>query len=96
MAGERAGVSVASQGECEDNGSTGGRCLTNENCDIGLYCDKPEGECKGPGSCDIRPQVCPDIYDPVCGCDSQTYSNSCEAARAGVSVIHQGECGSKS
>lgn len=88
----RAGVSVASKGECEGNGGTTAHCLTNENCDFGLFCDKLVGECKGPGRCEVRPEVCPEIFDPVCGCDNQTYSNSCQAHRAGVSVQHQGEC----
>ena len=28
--------------------------------------------------------ICIEIWDPVCGCDSITYSNSCFAACAGV------------
>ena len=28
--------------------------------------------------------ICIEIYEPVCGCDSITYSNSCFAACAGV------------
>jgi hypothetical protein len=39
--------------------------------------------------------LCPAIYEPVCGCDSITYSNSCEATNyGGVVSFTQGECGS--
>ncbi|KAK1738247.1 Kazal-like domain-containing protein [Skeletonema marinoi] len=37
-------------------------------------------------------QFCATIYDPVCGADGRTYSNSCEAEVAGVAVISEGEC----
>lgn len=36
--------------------------------------------------------VCWEIWQPVCGCDGRTYSNSCWAAISGVQVIYQGEC----
>ncbi len=36
--------------------------------------------------------VCIEIYQPVCGCNIQTYSNSCYAERDGVTSWSEGEC----
>ncbi len=72
------------------------KCKTNETCELAYFCDKPEGHCQSKGSCKAKPEVCSDNYSPVCGCDGQTYSNSCYAARSGVSIMSQGECVSKS
>ena len=36
--------------------------------------------------------LCIEIYQPVCGCDNNTYSNSCYAERDGVTSWIDGEC----
>ncbi len=41
----------------------------------------------------INPQaICTRIYLPVCGCDSVTYGNECEAEASGVRWWRNGEC----
>ena len=36
--------------------------------------------------------ACLQIYDPVCGCDGNTYSNYCLATISGVINFKEGEC----
>lgn len=41
----------------------------------------------------VVPEIaCTDLYMPVCGSNNVTYSNSCEANRAGVVASSQGAC----
>jgi hypothetical protein len=44
------------------------------------------------GTCVVKPQVCGDVYHPVCGCNGTTYSNDCERQVAGVSKNFDGAC----
>lgn len=41
---------------------------------------------------ELNQVACIEVYEPVCGSNGQTYSNSCHAGRAGVEIASQGEC----
>jgi hypothetical protein len=65
-------------------------------CPDGQYCDFADSACgaaDAPGVCRRRPELCPDVYRPVCGCDGHTYGNACDAAAAGVDAARDGACG---
>ena len=70
-------------------------CASSWDCGRRAYCQYPEGQCGGSGTCAPRPRACTKIFAPVCGCDDQTYASACAAAGAGVSVQDNGECGAR-
>ncbi len=86
-----AGVSLAHEGECSSV-----ECGVNSPpCPEGSFCEYPEGTCgllSFDGVCIDFPNMCPEYYSPICGCDSQTYTNDCYRQSAGVSACHRGEC----
>ena len=86
----KAGVSINHVGEC------GEVCDSDDDCLVDQFCATPLGDCDAPGECiDRLPDViqCFAVWDPVCGCDGQTYSNGCYAMKAAVSIDYPGECG---
>lgn len=87
-----AGVSIAHPGECV---RVCGGLGPAPPCEPNEFCQFPVGACGDvttQGVCVAIPNACPEIFDPVCGCDGMTYSNACEAVRAQVSIAHPGEC----
>src|ERR1041385_8006820 len=66
-------------------GFLGNTCAADEYCAYaaGEGC----GEADGSALCEPRPSICDTVFAPVCGCDGNTYGNTCEAARAGTGVL---------
>lgn len=70
--------------------------LLGATCTDTEYCAYVEGDMCGAAdatsTCQPRPQVCDQIYDPVCACDGNTYANACTANAAGSGVNYAGAC----
>lgn len=54
--------------------------------------ETPCGRREAFGFCVPRPQGCDGEFQPVCGCDGLTHSNSCTAHSAGTPVAFEGPC----
>jgi hypothetical protein len=75
----------------------GDRPPGSPGCADGLYCEFGDfqgcGFADAPGVCAHIPIECQRDWNPVCGCDMQTYANACAAHKAGWSLFAPGECG---
>lgn len=70
----------------------GGACASNLDCKTGQFCELDS--CGGStGTCADIGSSCSTIYDPTCGCNDTSYTNSCERQKASVSQKSAGRCG---
>lgn len=79
--------------QCE----TGPNADPDNGCETWEFCQLEMGVCNNKlgihnGVCNILPEVCIEIYMPVCGCDGNDYENNCKAWAAGTSVSRMGTC----
>jgi hypothetical protein len=78
-------------GPCSSQADCGGASYANQVTCVPTACASPAGTCTSVFS------VCAILLsgptgNGVCGCDGQTYYDTCAALSAGVSVDHQGAC----
>jgi hypothetical protein len=66
-------------------------CASDEYCHFELESDSC-GPVGALGTCVAKPDVCLEVFEPVCGCDGETYGNACKAHALGVNVAAHTTC----
>jgi hypothetical protein len=67
-------------------------CSSAAECAADEVCLRPVGACASAGTCRRGDFLCPDLWQPACGCDGRSYGSPCDAERVSVSVAHHGSC----
>merc|ERR1719282_1567736 len=67
-------------------------CSQDADCQDNEFCNRDYSCGATTGSCMTVPEICMEIYQPVCGCDGRTHGNACSAYSNRVSVDTDGEC----
>ncbi|KAL7513501.1 hypothetical protein ACHAXN_010603 [Cyclotella atomus] len=73
-------------------------CTSSSTCPDGHFCKFEDEACNTQefaslsGVCEKLNFRCTRIFRPVCGCDNETYANSCLALSHGVSVMAFNTC----
>ena len=70
--------------------------LSGAVCGPRFFCDYADGDNCGAadatGTCARRPDACPPVVMPVCGCDNRTYNSACDAYQAGTDIAADSPC----
>ncbi len=78
----------------------GEECAENSECVTG-FCMKEDSLGKfgvnacdkgATGICKAKPKTCPEVDQPICGCDNIRYKNSCLAFKSGINVSQRVSC----
>lgn len=88
------GAALAWTAAASDAANVGQRCGSSVTCDAGLWCEPAAGSCDAAaaGHCVKVPEVCTEVFKPVCGCNGRTYPNDCHRRMDRQTKRHEGQC----